>query len=82
MEKVDKFNYLGVMISMDGSMGWEVAPRVLEGRRVWGMMAKLWKENIISRVVNRELYVRGVVIPALVYGSEAWPLNAQERRKI
>ena len=41
MEEVDKFNYLGVMISTDGGMGEEAAQRVLEGRKVWGTMAIL-----------------------------------------
>ena len=54
---------------------------MLEGRKVWGTMAKLWKENMISREVKRELYER-VVIPTVVYGSETWSLSAQERRKI
>ena len=49
MQEVDKFNYLGVMISTNGGMGEEVAHRVLEGRKVLGMMAKLWKENLISK---------------------------------
>ena len=40
-EVVDKFNYLGVMISTDGGMGEEVALRVLEEREVCGTMAKL-----------------------------------------
>ena len=44
-----KFKYLEVMISTDGGMGEEVAHMVIEGRKVWGTMAKLWKENMISR---------------------------------
>ena len=59
----------------------EVAHRVLGGRKVWGTMTKLWKENMISREVKRELYER-VVIPTVVYGSETWSLSAQERIKI
>ena len=35
MQEVDKYNYLGVMISMDGGMGEEVVDRVLEKRKVW-----------------------------------------------
>ena len=81
MKEVDKFNYLGVMISSDGGRGMEVAHRVLDGRKVWGRMAKLWKENMISREVKRGLYER-VVIQTVVYGSEMWSLSAQERRKI
>ena len=49
------------MISTDGGMGEEVAHRVLKGRKVWETIAKLWKENIISRVVKRELYERVVI---------------------
>ena len=40
MKEVDKFNYLGVMISTYSVMGEEVAHRVLYGRKVWGTMAK------------------------------------------
>ena len=78
---MDKSNYLELMISADGGMREEVAHRVVDGRKVWGTMAKLWKKNIISREVKRELYER-IVIPTRVYGSETWSLSAQERRKI
>ena len=54
--------------------------RVLEGRKVWGMMAKIRKENMIFRKVKRELYER-VLIPTVVYGSEMRSLSAQEGRK-
>ena len=43
-------------------------------------MEKLWKENMISRKVKRELYERGV-IQTVVYGSETI-ISAQERRRI
>ena len=53
---MDNFNYLEVMISTDGGMREEVAHRVLQGRKVWGTMARLWKKNMISiREVKREL---------------------------
>ena len=40
----------------------------------WESMAMLWKENIISRTMKRELCER-VVILAMVYGSETWSLR-------
>ena len=55
--------------------------RVPEGRKVWGMIAKLWKENMIYREVKRELY-EYVVTPAVVYNSKTWSLSVQEKRKI
>ena len=63
MQEVDKFNCLAVMISIDGGMGEEVVHRVLEERKVWGRMAKLWKNNMIPREVKQELYERVVIQP-------------------
>ena len=37
-------------------MGEGIAHRALEGRKVWGTMAKMWKENI----------------PIVTYGLETW----------
>ena len=42
-QEVDNFNYLSVIKSTDGGMGEEVAHSVLEGRKVWGKMEKLWR---------------------------------------
>ena len=41
---------------MDGGMGEEVYYSVLYGRKVWGLMVKLWKEIMLFREVK---YVRG-----------------------
>ena len=48
-----------------------VAPRVLEGRKVWGIMAKLWKKNMISREVKWELYQR-IALQTMAYSSKTW----------
>ena len=34
IQEVDKFNYVGVMISTDGGMVKEVAHKILEGRKI------------------------------------------------
>ena len=80
MHKLEKFKFVGVMIIADRDMGEEEAHRLLEGRKVWGKMVKLWKENVICREVKREFY-EGVVIPIMIYGSETWSLSAQEGEK-
>ena len=46
---MDNIIYLGVMISTEGGMGDEVAHRLLEGRKVWGAMAKLEEEYDTQR---------------------------------
>ena len=80
MQEVEKSNYLGVMVSTDGGMERKWLTGCL-GKKGSGTMAKLGKQNMISREVKRELYER-VVIPTVVYGSDTWSLIAQGRRKI
>ena len=80
MHKLEKFKFVGVMIIADRDMGEEEAHRLLEGRKVWGKMVKLWKENVICREVKRELY-EGVVIPTVVYGSETWSSKCTREEK-
>ena len=46
------------LISSVGGTGEEVAHKILEGRKVLGTMTKLWKGNMISREVKRELYMK------------------------
>ena len=57
-----------------------MTPNVLEGRKVWGTMSKLWK-TMISRNLKKELYEK-LLILTIIYDSEAWSLRAQERGKI
>ena len=80
MQEEDKFKYLGMAISADGVIVEEVAHKVLEGRKVWGITEKLWKENMAFREVRRELH-EGVVIPTVVYDSETWSLTHGRRQK-
>ena len=53
-EKGDKFNYLEVIITKRGMR--EVNHWMLEERKVWGSMGRLWKESRISTNVKRALY--------------------------
>ena len=69
------------MISADGGMGEEVAHRVFEGRKVWRKIAKLWKENIISREVKRGAIWKSSG-PTVLYDYETWSLSTHEKRKI
>ena len=62
MKEVDKFKYLEVTIGADGITRDKVTHMVLEERKVWRTIAKLWKKNMNPREVKRELYER-VAIP-------------------
>ena len=51
MEEEDKFKDLGVMKCTDGEMREEVIRRLLEERKIWGSLGRLWKESRIYRGV-------------------------------
>ena len=53
MKEVDKLNYLRLTISTDGGRKEEVDQRVRKERKLWCTMAKLGKENKLSREVKR-----------------------------
>ena len=59
----------------------DVSMRVGEGMRTLGAMKMLWIARSVNVRPKRELYDR-VVIPTVIYGSEAWGLTAVERRKL
>ena len=69
MQEVDQFNNLGGMISTDGGMGKKVTHRVLEGRKFWETVPKMWKENMMPNEMKRESYER-VVIPTVAFSSQ------------
>ena len=56
-----------------------LAPKYESGRRK--AMKRLWNVRSVNFEAKRELYER-VVVPTLMYGSEAWVMRLQERSKL
>ena len=55
--------------------------RVGEGMRTFGAMKRLFNVRIVYVEAKSELYKR-VVVPTVMYGSGAWGLRVEERRKL
>ena len=81
LEEVQSFKYLGSCFSSDGGVKEDVSMRVGEGMRTFGAMKRLWNVRSVNVRAKRELYER-VVVPTVMYGSEAWGLRVEERRKL
>ena len=81
MEEVQSFKYLGSCFSNDGGVKEDVSMRVGEGMKTFGAMKRLWNVRSVNVRAKRELYER-VVVPTVMYGSEAWGLRVKERRKL
>jgi hypothetical protein len=81
MEEVDCFRYLRVDIDRDGVMKSEMKDRVTEGEKVSGVLRKIWNGEGMSRDAKRSMY-EGIVVPTLLYGTEVWLTNSEDRRRM
>merc|ERR1711888_78008 len=73
LEEIQSFKYLGSCFSSDNGVG--------EGMRTFGAMKRLWNVRSVNVRAKKELY-ESVVVPTVMYGSEAWGLRVEERRKL
>ncbi|CAH1242627.1 Hypp6909 [Branchiostoma lanceolatum] len=72
---VPSFKYLGSIISKTGDIKPEVNQRRAQAAAVLQSLWKpLWRHRHITQQTKLRIY-NSSVIPVLLYGSEAWPLN-------
>jgi len=81
LEQVAEFRYLGVDIEARGSMETEVRHRVGEGAKVLGALRGVWRKRDLSVEAKMGMF-EGIVVPSVLYGCEAWALNAWSRKRI
>jgi hypothetical protein len=73
---VEEFNYLGSILSKDGTCKAEIEQRVMKGRNVCGAIKKLVNQKSLSLECARALH-EGVLVPTLLYSNET--LTVYER---
>jgi len=81
IEVVDKFIYLGSCISAGGLAGNEISLRIGKARAAFLQLRHLWHRRDVSLSVKGRVY-SAAVRPILLYGSETWPLRADDVRKL
>ena len=81
VEIVKDFVYLGCKFEKDGRMTGEFERRILKGRCVLGATSCIAKNQNLSKNVRLAVH-GGVLIPTLMYGSEAWTVNESELSKV
>ena len=81
VEQVRTFNFLGSMISEDGSCKHEVVRRLAIARTTMSSLQKVWKDHDIS-VQTKKRIVETMVFPVATYGAESWTVTAELRRRI
>ncbi|VDL71988.1 unnamed protein product [Nippostrongylus brasiliensis] len=80
IERVNHFRYLGTELTNDGTLDQAVKERINAAWAKWRESTGILCDKRCSRVLKGKVY-RAVVRPALIYGSECWPVTkAHEKR--
>lgn len=80
LEDVDKFKYLGVILTKDGASTTEVRSRLAMATAAMARLNVIWKSTISFRV-KLKLY-KSLVTSILLYGCEAWTLTADLEKRL
>ena len=81
IEKVEKFSYLGDVLSTDGEVRWAVIGRIRAGWKKFKEVAGVLLLKGLSLKLKGLLY-KSCVRSALSYGAECWATKAEDMRKM
>ena len=81
IECVDKFVYLGSLITNDNSCSQEVKRRIAIAGEAFGSLNEIWKSKNVSRRSKMKVF-NSCVVSTLLYGCETWTLRKIDTEKL
>ena len=83
IEHVNKFKYLGQIISSDGKLKGEISRRIGQAYAAFRSLEKkgIWKDKLISRRTKLTIY-KVTVLTILLYCSETWSIGPKDVKKL
>ena len=81
LELVDRFKYLGAVVTAEGDSGVEIRRRMALGAAAVAALGRLWRSRSIGTRTKVRVY-RSMVVPVVTYGCEAWTLKVEEERRL
>ena len=79
--KVAKFKYLGSIIQQNGDFDEDISQRIRVGWQKWKAASGVLCDKRVPIGLKGKVY-RVVVRPAVLYGSECWPLKKDAGLKV
>ncbi|KAD6796640.1 hypothetical protein E3N88_07536 [Mikania micrantha] len=79
--KTTKFKYLGSFVQSDGDIDGDVAHRVQAGWKKWRVATTILCDKRFPEKLKGKFY-RVAVRPAMMYGSDCWPIKKTHARKL
>ncbi|CAH8613849.1 unnamed protein product [Schistosoma guineensis] len=81
VERVDRFTYLGSLISPCGLVCDEISARIQKARLAFANLRHLWRRRDIRLSTKGRVYC-AAVRSVLLYGSETWPVRVEDIRRL
>ena len=81
IKQVDKFIYLGSVVSTEDSAQKDIKNRLSKARTAFHKLRPIWKSNQYSRTSNIKLYNSNVK-SVLLYGSECWRVTKTDMNSL
>ena len=81
VENVDKFTYLGSIITAEGEVEADINSRIGKAGTVFRNLQTIWRSNNITESLKVKL-LQSVVLPTCLYASETWKISVKSRKKL
>ena len=81
IRQVEKFKYLGSLVSEDGKCDEEIRARIAMGKANFGKMRNVLT-NLGLNIQLRVRLVKSYIWAGMLYGCESWTISAQMRRRL
>ena len=81
IEEVEKFVYLGAMVTTTGGAGEDISARLGKAQTVFCNLKNIWKNSQLSINTKRRIF-RSSVLAVLLYGCETWQMIKSDETKL
>jgi len=80
-ERVEEFKYLGRTLTNQNCIAEKIKRRLRSGNACYHLVQNLLSSRLLSKNLKIKIY-RTIILPVVLYGSEAWSLTLREERKL
>jgi len=80
-EMVEEFKYLGTTLTNQNSIQEEIKSRLKSENASYHLVQNLLSSSFLTKNLKIKIY-RIVILPAVLYECETWPLTLREERRL
>ena len=81
IEYVERFTYLGSVISRDGDVEADINTRLAKAAAVFRRLDNVWRSSTLSLKIKLDLYT-SLIVSTAIYASETWKSTAIIRQQL